>query len=198
MIQLPLKLLLKQIIFAVYHDFHWLLVATKLLTAKLHPWEWKILERAESEVYIRWELVSALDILPPTPQPCCKLRFKHPNDWDEEKSYPALVWKTTVMLTITRVLEIFPQKIQTSRTLHQIPIGLIKLKSKYKSQRKQWYQRCNRLSFQITVTIYLHTIKQFHHNFERSIRSWPWIIRCCNILKQESSPSQVTEFSNAD
>ena len=30
------KLLLKQIVFAMYHDFHWLLVGTKLLTAKLH------------------------------------------------------------------------------------------------------------------------------------------------------------------
>jgi len=36
MVQLLLKLLLKQRILAVYHDFHWLLVATKLLTAKLH------------------------------------------------------------------------------------------------------------------------------------------------------------------
>jgi len=31
-----LKLLLKQKIDAVHHDFHWLLIATKLLTAKLH------------------------------------------------------------------------------------------------------------------------------------------------------------------
>jgi len=44
-------------------DYHWLLFAAKLLTAKLHlryvkESEWEILERSES------------DILPPTPQPC--------------------------------------------------------------------------------------------------------------------------------
>jgi len=32
MIQINLKLLLKQRILAVYHSFNWLLVATKLLT----------------------------------------------------------------------------------------------------------------------------------------------------------------------
>jgi len=36
MVQFLLKLLLKQKILAVYHDFHWLLVAVKLLTAKLN------------------------------------------------------------------------------------------------------------------------------------------------------------------
>jgi len=36
MVQFLLKLLLKQRILAVYHDFYWLLVATKLLSAKLH------------------------------------------------------------------------------------------------------------------------------------------------------------------
>jgi len=36
MVQFLLKFLLKLRILAVYHDFHWLLVATKLLTAKLH------------------------------------------------------------------------------------------------------------------------------------------------------------------
>ena len=36
MVQFLLNFLLKQRILAVYHDFHWLLVATKLLTAKLH------------------------------------------------------------------------------------------------------------------------------------------------------------------
>jgi len=34
--QFLLKLLLKQRLLAVYHDLHWLLVATKLLEAKLH------------------------------------------------------------------------------------------------------------------------------------------------------------------
>jgi len=36
MTQFLLKLLLKQKIVAVHHDFYWLLVATKLLAAKLH------------------------------------------------------------------------------------------------------------------------------------------------------------------
>ena len=36
MVQFLMKLLLKQRIQAVYHDFHWLLLATKLFTAKLH------------------------------------------------------------------------------------------------------------------------------------------------------------------
>ena len=36
MVQFLLKLLLKQRIIAVQHDFHWLLVAAKLLTAKVH------------------------------------------------------------------------------------------------------------------------------------------------------------------
>ena len=34
-VQFLMKLLLKQIILAVYHDFHWALVATKFLAAKL-------------------------------------------------------------------------------------------------------------------------------------------------------------------
>jgi len=36
MVRFISKLLLKQRILAVHHDFHWLLVATKLLTAKRH------------------------------------------------------------------------------------------------------------------------------------------------------------------
>ena len=36
MVQIVFKLLLKQWILALYHNFHWLLVATRLLTAKLH------------------------------------------------------------------------------------------------------------------------------------------------------------------
>jgi len=69
MVQFLLKILLKQRFLAVHYDFHWLLIATKLLTAKLHPfmlgvevgsrklWEGrnlepesKILERSESGV----------------------------------------------------------------------------------------------------------------------------------------------------
>ena len=61
MVQILLKLLLKRKILAVYHDFHWLLVATKLLTAKLHT-----LYVKESESLEKSELES--DILPPTPQ----------------------------------------------------------------------------------------------------------------------------------
>jgi len=56
MVRFLLKLLLKQRILAVHHDFHWLLLATKLLTAKLHSRyvkelvsESEILERPESE-----------------------------------------------------------------------------------------------------------------------------------------------------
>jgi len=36
MVQIFIKLLLKQRIIPVYHDFHWVLVATKFLTAKHH------------------------------------------------------------------------------------------------------------------------------------------------------------------
>jgi len=59
-----MKLLLQQIIFAVYHDFHWVLVATKLLTAKLHS---LYVKELELEILERSELES--DILPPTPEP---------------------------------------------------------------------------------------------------------------------------------
>jgi len=50
MVQFLMKLLLKQRIFAVYHNFHVVLVATKFLIAKLHllyvkESELKILER---------------------------------------------------------------------------------------------------------------------------------------------------------
>ena len=45
---------LKQRILAVYHDFHWLLFGTKLLTAKF---------------YSRYVKESELDVLPPSPQP---------------------------------------------------------------------------------------------------------------------------------
>jgi len=53
MVQILLKLLLKKIILDVYHDFHWLPAATKLLTATL---------------YFRYVKNSQSDILPPTPQ----------------------------------------------------------------------------------------------------------------------------------
>jgi len=44
----------------VYHDFHWLLVSTKLLTARLYSPD---IKESESEILER------SDILPPTPQP---------------------------------------------------------------------------------------------------------------------------------
>jgi len=53
MVQFLFKLLLKQIFLVAYHDFHLVLVATKLLTAKFHS------------LYVE-ESVS--NILPPTPQ----------------------------------------------------------------------------------------------------------------------------------
>ena len=59
-----MKFLLQQIILAVYYDFHWVLVATKLLKAKLHS---LYVKELESEILERSELES--DILPPTPQP---------------------------------------------------------------------------------------------------------------------------------
>jgi len=48
----------------VYHDFHWVLVAIKLLTGKLHS---LYVKESESEILERSELES--DILPPVPQP---------------------------------------------------------------------------------------------------------------------------------
>jgi len=56
MLQFLLKLLLKQSILALYHDFHWVLDATKRLHS-LYIKESEILERSES------------NILPPIPQP---------------------------------------------------------------------------------------------------------------------------------
>jgi len=80
MVQFLLKLLLKQIILAVCHDFHCMLVATKLLAldsqtslklCQVKESESKILERpesvSESEILKRSELESG--VLPPTPQP---------------------------------------------------------------------------------------------------------------------------------
>jgi len=63
-VQFLMKFLLQQIILAVYYDFHWVLVATKLLKAKLHS---LYVKELESEILERSELES--DILPPTPQP---------------------------------------------------------------------------------------------------------------------------------
>ena len=50
MIQFLLKLLLKQRILAVSHDFHWLLFATKLLTTKLHS---RYVKESESDILER-------------------------------------------------------------------------------------------------------------------------------------------------
>jgi len=48
-----MKLLLKQRILAVYHDFHWVLAATKFLAAKLHS---LYVKESESEILERSEL----------------------------------------------------------------------------------------------------------------------------------------------
>ena len=61
-VQFLMKLLLKQRILAVFHDFHRVLVATKFLVAKLHS-----LYVKESGLEILEKLES--NILPPTPQP---------------------------------------------------------------------------------------------------------------------------------
>jgi len=53
MVQFLMKLLLKQRILAVYHDFHYVLVATKFLTVKFHSGyvkESEIVERSESDI----------------------------------------------------------------------------------------------------------------------------------------------------
>jgi len=48
-----MKLLLKQRILAVYHDFHGVLVATKFLATKLHS---LYVKKSESEILERSEL----------------------------------------------------------------------------------------------------------------------------------------------
>jgi len=53
-----MELLLKQIILAVHHDFQWVLVATKFLTAKLHS---LYVKESESEILERSELESESD-----------------------------------------------------------------------------------------------------------------------------------------
>ena len=63
MMQFILKLLLKQRFAAVDHDFHWLLIAKRLLTAKLHSLyikesESELLESSESKILERSELES--------------------------------------------------------------------------------------------------------------------------------------------
>jgi len=65
MLHFLLKLLLKQIFPAVHHDFHWLLIVTKLLTTNFH---YIYVKDSESEIFERPEFET--DILPPTPQLC--------------------------------------------------------------------------------------------------------------------------------
>ena len=66
MVRILLKLSLKQKILAVNHDFHWLLIATKLLTAKLHS---RYVKESVSESEIlkgrSWSRTSCFD-----PHPC--------------------------------------------------------------------------------------------------------------------------------
>ena len=59
MVQFLLKLSLKQIIIAVYHDFHWLLVATKLLAVRLHS---RYVTESVSDILERLELESQSNV----------------------------------------------------------------------------------------------------------------------------------------
>jgi len=62
-VQFLLKLFLKRRFLAVQHDFRWLLIATKLLTAKLfslHVKELEILEKLESESGRRKRMLARL------------------------------------------------------------------------------------------------------------------------------------------
>ena len=52
-VQFLMKLLLKQRILAMYHDFHGVLVATKFLATKLHS---LYVKKSESEILERSEL----------------------------------------------------------------------------------------------------------------------------------------------
>jgi len=64
------EIFMKLRILAVYHDFHWLLLATKFLTAELHS---SYAKKSESEILERSESEFESDILSPTPQPWCIL-----------------------------------------------------------------------------------------------------------------------------
>jgi len=93
MVQVVLKLLLKQRILAVHHDFHRLLVSTKLLAAKLHSC---YAEESESENLERSGLES--NILPPTPQPCIgveHIRLRNPALESNISDSATLHWRTT-------------------------------------------------------------------------------------------------------
>ena len=67
MVELLLKLLMKPRIVAVHHDFHWLVFATKLLTAKLHS---RYIKKLVSGNFESQESELETNILPLTPQPC--------------------------------------------------------------------------------------------------------------------------------
>jgi len=59
MVQFLLVLLLKQIILAVYHDFHWLLAATKLLATKRQS---RFVKESESGVGVGFRNFGKIDV----------------------------------------------------------------------------------------------------------------------------------------
>jgi len=68
MVQIFLKLSLKQRILAVHYDFHWLLVATKFLTMFIYVMRRSRSWESVSKIFERWK--SESDISSPTLQLC--------------------------------------------------------------------------------------------------------------------------------
>ena len=121
MVQFLLKFLWKLRILAVYHDFHWLLVATTLLTVQLHSC---YVKESESENFkkvgvgdfgkARVRNLERSDILPPTLQPwlqistsasgigsCCRNPIAK-----NAKKFIAIIksetlWNTKLLLTLS-------------------------------------------------------------------------------------------------
>jgi len=82
-VQFLMELLLKQIILALYCDFHWVFVATKFLTAKINSLyvkesESEILERLKSEIFGKVRVGVGVGHLTPTPQLCFQCVLKGP------------------------------------------------------------------------------------------------------------------------
>ena len=79
-------LLMKPIILAVHHDFHWLVFATKLLIAKLHS---RYMKKSVSGNFGSEESELETNILPPTPQPCQGKEILIHNLFGEMKAFEA-------------------------------------------------------------------------------------------------------------